>query len=260
MERRIIGRGLLAGALAGLFAFLYARVLIEPVIGRAIAYESGRGDADAAMTGMHEHDMELFTRDVQSWVGMGFGVLAFSVAMGGLFALAFVMAYPRVRGSSARMTALLLAGTAFVTVYLVPFLKYPANPPSIGEADTIKERSGLYLLMILLSVALAIGALWLGPRLAPKLGAWAAGLTAVGAYVVAVAVVMWVLPGIAETPQPLTDPAGKILYPGFPADDLYHFRLYALGTQVVIWATIGVAFGVMVSRLLECQRRQPITA
>lgn len=260
MERRIIGRGLLAGALAGLFAFLYARVLIEPIISQAIDYESGRGDADAAMTGMHEHDMELFTRDVQSWVGMGFGVLAFSVAMGGLFALAFVMVYPRVRGLSARMTALLLAGAGFVTVYLVPFLKYPANPPSIGEADTIKERSGLYLLMILLSVALAIGALRLGRRLAPKFGTWAAALTAVAAYVVAVAAVMWVLPGIAETPQPLTDAAGKILYPGFPADDLYHFRLYALGTQVVIWATIGVAFGVMVSRLLEGQRRQPITA
>jgi hypothetical protein len=260
VERRIIGRGLAAGALAGLFAFLYARVFIEPVIGRAIDYESGRGDADAALTGTHEHDMELFTRDVQSWAGMGFGVLAFSVAMGGLFALAFVMVYPRVRGLSARMTALLLAGAAFVTVYLVPFLKYPANPPSIGEADTIKERSGLYLLMILLSVALAVGSLWLGRRLAPKTGGWAAGLTAVGAYVVAVAVVMWVLPAINETPQALTDAAGRILYPGFPADDLYHFRLYALGTQVVIWATIGVVFGTTVSRLLEDQRRQPITA
>jgi hypothetical protein len=71
---------------------------------------------------------------------------------------------------------------------------------------------------------------------------------------------MWVLPAINETPQALTDAAGRILYPGFPADDLYHFRLYALGTQVVIWATIGVVFGTTVSRLLEDQRRQPITA
>jgi hypothetical protein len=260
VERRIIGRGLLAGALAGVFAFVYARVFIEPVIGRAIDYESGRGEAQAALSGVAEHDMELFTRDVQSWVGMGFGVLAFSVAMGGLFALAFVMVYPRVRGVSARMTALLLAGAAFVAVYLVPFLKYPANPPSIGEPDTIKERSGLYLLMIVLSVVFAAGALWLGRRMAPRMGIWGASLAAVGGYVVAVAVVMWVLPAVSETPKPLTDAAGKILYPGFPADDLYHFRLYALGTQVVIWATIGVVFGVLVSRLLEGQRRQPITA
>lgn len=259
MEHRIVGRGLLAGALAGVFAFVYARLFIEPVIEQAIAFEEGRAHVEASMSGLHEHHMELFTRDVQSWAGMGFGVLAFSVAMGGLFAVAFVMAYNRLPALSARMLSVLLAGLAFVTVYLVPFLKYPANPPSIGEPDTIKERSGLYLLMILLSVALALGALWLGRRLATRVGTWTASLAAVGCYLVAVAVVMWVLPTIAETPQPLTGPGGEIRYPGFPADDLYHFRLYAVGTQVVIWATIGLVFGVLVSRLLEGQRRQDIS-
>lgn len=260
MERRIIGRGLLAGALAGVLAFLYARVFIEPVISRAIDYENGRADAHAAMTGMGGHDMELFTRDVQSWAGMGFGVMAFSVAMAGLFALSFTMLYPRTSGLSARMTSVLLAAGAFVTVYLVPFLKYPANPPSIGEADTIKERTGLYLLMMGLSVALSLGAVWLGRRLSPKLGTWGATLSAIGGYVAAVGVVMWVLPAIDETPQPMVEKSGMIMYPGFPADDLYQFRLYALGTQIVIWATIGLVFGTLVSRLLEDQRRQPLSA
>jgi len=260
VERRIIGRGLLAGALAGVLAFLYARVFIEPVISRAIDYESGRADAHAAMTGMGGHDMELFTRDVQSWAGMGFGVMAFSVAMAGLFALSFTMLYPRTSGLSARMTSVLLAAGAFVTVYLVPFLKYPANPPSIGEADTIKERTGLYLLMMGLSVALSLGAVWLGRRLSPKLGTWGATLSAIGGYVAAVGVVMWVLPAIDETPQPMVEKSGMIMYPGFPADDLYQFRLYALGTQIVIWATIGLVFGTLVSRLLEDQRRQPLSA
>jgi hypothetical protein len=258
VERRIIGRGLLSGALAGVIAFLYARVFIEPVIGHAIDYESGRSQAEEALTGMAGHDMELFSRDVQSWVGMGFGVLAFSAAMAGLYALVFIIVHPRLQ-ISARMTALLLAAGAFVTVYLVPFLKYPASPPSIGEPDTIKERSALYLLIVLLSVVFAFGALWLGQRLVARMGTWAASLAAVGSYVVAVAMAMWMLPSIAETPQPLTDSTGKIIYAGFPADDLYHFRLYAVGTQVVIWLTIGLVFGAMVSRLLEGQRRQPIT-
>lgn len=256
MERRIIGRGLLAGALAGVLAFLYTRVFIEPVIGRAIDYENGRGDAEAAVTGATGHDLELFTRDVQSWVGMGFGVLAFSVSMAGLFAVAFIMLYPRLSGVSVRMTAVLLAAGAFVTVYFVPFLKYPANPPSIGDAVTIKERSGLYLLMMVLSVALGLSALWLGRRLAPSMGTWRAALTGLGGYVVVVGVVMRVLPVIAETPLPLADSAGKLAYPGFPADDLYHFRLYAVGAQVVIWATIGLVFGALVSGLPEGQRRQ----
>ena len=129
-------------------------------------------------------------------------------------------------------------------------------PPSIGDAVTIKERSGLYLLMMVLSVALGLSALWLGRRLAPSMGTWRAALTGLGGYVVVVGVVMRVLPVIAETPLPLADSAGKLAYPGFPADDLYHFRLYAVGAQVVIWATIGLVFGALVSGLPEGQRRQ----
>ena len=67
---------------------------------------------------------------------------------------------------------------------------------------------------------------------------------------VAVAVVMLVLPTIDETPRPLVDDAGTIVYEGFPADVLYEFRLYSLGTQVVMWATIGLVFAALVSRLL----------
>ena len=259
MERRIVGRGLLAGTLAGVLAFLYARVFVEPIISRAIDYEAGRGDADAAIGGSPGRELELYSRDVQSWVGMGVGVLAFSVALAGVFAVVFSVVYARVAGLSVRTGSAVLAAAAFVTVYLVPFLKYPANPPSIGSADTIKERAGLYLLMVLLSVGLAVGALWLGRRLAPRVGTWWAVLTALGGYMMIIGAAMWVLPVIADTPQPLTDKSGRIVYPGFPADDLYHFRLYAVGAQAVIWATIGLVFGALVSRLLEDQRPQRIS-
>ena len=67
---------------------------------------------------------------------------------------------------------------------------------------------------------------------------------------VGAAVVMLVLPPVAETPQPLRDRSGTIVYPGFPADDLYHFRLYSVGTQFVMWATIGVVFATLSLRLL----------
>ena len=52
----------------------------------------------------------------------------------------------------------------------------------------------------------------------------------------------------------LVQAAGTIIFPGFSADDLYDFRLYSLGTQVVMWATIGLVFGALVSRLLEGKR------
>jgi predicted cobalt transporter CbtA len=169
--------------------------------------------------------------------------------------VAFVVACGRIGALGPRALALLMAAGAFGAIYLVPSVKYPADPPSIGNPETIGDRSGLYLLMVLASLVLAATALWLGRRLAPRLGAWGAAFAAAGAYLVAVGVVMLVLPPVAETPKPLRDASGTIVYPGFPADDLYHFRLYSVGTQFVLWATIGVVFAVLISRLLDPRSR-----
>ena len=265
MEKQIIGRGLLAGALAGLFAFVFARIFVEPVIERAIGYEDGVGAAheavEAAAGAGHSHGEggELFTRTVQANIGMGFGVLAFSVAMAALFAVVFAVAYGRVGDVSARMLSVLIAGGMLLSLYVIPTLKYPASPPAVSLDETIRQRTLLYLLLVVLSAALLVGAVYVGRLLAPRLGAWNATVAAGGAYVAAVAVVFLVLPAIDETPGPLRDGAGNIVFEGFPADDLYEFRLYSLGTQVVMWATIGLVFAALVSKLLDGKRQEHIT-
>jgi predicted cobalt transporter CbtA len=249
MEKRLIARGLLAGLVGAVLAFVFARVFAEPIIGRAIAYEDGRTEAEHAQ-GVHEHGVEVFTRGVQSNAGLGFGVLLFGVAMGALFAVFFCAAYGRAGSVGARAFSIRLATVAFVVVYLVPFVKYPPNPPAVGQSDTIGMRTEWYLVMVLASVGLAIGAVWLGRRLAGRLGGWNAGLSAAAAYVVAIVVVMLVLPTVDETPAPLRDASGAISYPGFSADVLYEFRLVSLGTQLVLWATIGLVFSTLAGRLL----------
>jgi predicted cobalt transporter CbtA len=245
MEKRIIARGLLAGAVGGVLAFLFARILLEPVIDRAIAYE----DQAAHAHGAHEHGVELFTRGVQANIGMGFGVLAFSVAMGALFAVAYCVAYGRVGNISPRLLSVLLACGMFLSLYVIPFLKYPASPPALSLDDTIGQRTLLYLLMVVVSAVLLVAALVLGRNLAAQFGGWSATLIAAGSYVVAIAVVMLVLPSIHETPG------------DFPADVLYDFRLYSLGTQLVMWAAIGLVFAPMVARVLgETRRAEPVSA
>jgi phosphate/sulfate permease len=257
MEKQIIGRGLLAGALAGVLAFVFARIFVEPVIERAIGYEDGIGAAHEAMEHggeAHEHGVELFTRGVQANVGMGFGVLAFSIAMAALFAVVFAVTYGRVGNVSARVLSLLVAGGMLLSLYVVPALKYPANPPAVSLDETIRQRTLLYLLMVALSAALFVGAIYLGRRLIDRLGSWNATLAAAGAYIVAIAVVMLILPTIDETPGPVRDNAGNIVFGGFPADDLYEFRLYSLGTQVVMWVTIGLVFAALISKVLDGKR------
>ncbi|ABM16126.1 MULTISPECIES: CbtA family protein [Mycolicibacterium] len=264
MEKQIIGRGLLAGAVAGVLAFLFARIFVEPQIQLAIGYEEGVGAAHealeaAAHTGhSHSHgDGGGFTRGVQMNIGMGLGVLLFSLAVGALFAVVFAVAYGRVGNVSARLLSLYVAGGMLLSLYVVPTLKYPASPPALSLDETIRQRTLLYLAIVVLSAALLIGAVYLGRRWASKLGAWNAAVAAGAGYVVAIAVVMLILPSIRETPGPLVDDAGTIVYEGFPADVLYEFRLYSLGTQVVIYTTIGLVFAALVSRLVG-DRKQSV--
>ena len=168
------------------------------------------------MAARHEHGAELFTRGVQANIGMGFGVLAFSVAMGALFAVVFCVAYGRVGNVSARILSVLVAGGMLISLWVVPALKYPPNPPATSLTETINQRSLLYLLMVVLSALLMVAAVYLGRQLNAKLGAWNATLVAAGAYLVAVLVVMLILPTINETPGPMRRRRGRHRLPGFP--------------------------------------------
>jgi hypothetical protein len=266
MEKRIIWRGVLAGAIGGLLAFLFAKIFAEPQIQKAIDYEDGRDHAQEALNSAagispHEH-ADPFSRAVQGNVGIGVALILFGAAMGALFAVAYAIYLGRSGRLRPRSLAVLLAGGGFLGFSLVPFLKYPANPPAIGNDDTIRQRSGLYLLMVLASVLFLVLTVWLGKRLQPRFGTWNATLLAAGVFVVASAVVMLLLPSFGElsanaalhspteTPGPLTDSTGRIVFPGFPADVLFSFRLYSIGAQVLLWGTIALIFAPLAERLL----------
>jgi hypothetical protein len=190
-------------------------------------------------------------------------VVFFGIAMGALFAVAYAICLGRVGRIRARTLALLVAGGGFLSLYLVPFLKYPANPPAVGNGDTIQQRSSFYLIMVVSSVLFLVLTVWLGRRLQPRFGTWTATLIAGAVFIVASGIVMLALPSFGElaanrslhqateTPPPLTDGSANIVYPGFPADLLYSFRLYSVGAQLLMWAAIGLVFAPLAERLLK---------
>ncbi len=231
MMRALLVRGMLSGLGAGLLALIFAYVFGEPSVVGAIDFESG---AQAA-TG-ETPEPELVSRAVQSTIGLATAVLVYAIAFGGLFSVAFAIAYGRIGRLSARTTAAVLALVGYLAVFVVPFLKYPANPPAVGNHDTISQRTGWYLAMVAASVLLAVAAVYLGRRMASRLGPWNAALTACAAYIVGVAVVQLLLPAVNEVPE------------AFPAAVLWDFRVAALGTQLVMWTTIGLLFGALVAR------------
>ncbi|MFJ7064057.1 CbtA family protein [Streptomyces sp. NPDC101115] len=245
---KLLVRGMLAGLIAGLFAFAVAYVAGEPSVNASIAVEEAAAKAEHATA--HDHggghaaeesaeEEEVVSRDVQSTAGLATGVLVYGVALGGIASLAFCFVLGRVGRFTPKATAALVAAAAFTTVYLVPFLKYPATPPAVGNPDTIGKRTTLFFLMILLSVLLGIAAVIAGRRLAPRLGNWNATVVAGAGFVAAVAIACAFLPANEDAVKP-----------EFPAAVLWDFRLATLGIQAVLWVVFGLAFGLLAQRLL----------
>jgi hypothetical protein len=243
MVGTLLTRGMLIGILAGILSFGFLKLVGEPTVDRAIAFETAMDEAkdDAkshhAMAGMtmpkEDSEPELVGRSVQSGIGLFTGVVVYNTAFGGLFALVFAFAYRRMGDFDARTTSALLAISGLVAVYIVPSLKYPANPPAVGDHDTIGIRTALYFAMIAISLAAMIACWMLHNRLAPQYGRWNAALVGIAAYLIVVVAVGLALPAVNEVPD------------AFPAVVLWQFRMASAGAQLIMWATIGLGFGLL---------------
>jgi predicted cobalt transporter CbtA len=219
--RRLLIFGLVAGLVGGVLAFGFMTVAGEPSVDEAIAYEEAHaapGDDGGGPV----------SRDTQKGFGLLTASTVYGLALGGIFALVFAYVYGRVGRASPARTALWLAAAAFVVVYLVPFVKYPPNPPAVGHSDTIDERTALYLVMIWISVLAAVAAV----LLRRSIGTFFAGLS----YLVVVVAAGLALPTYDEIPAT------------FPATTLYEFRAASVGTQLVMWAGIGLVFAAVAQR------------
>jgi predicted cobalt transporter CbtA len=233
MLRTLLIWGLLAGLCGGLLATGFSEVAGEPAVNQAIAFESAQAKAAGEP---HEH--AIVSRGVQRTVGLFTAAAIYGISMGGLFALAFAFGYGRIGRATPARTALWLAAGGFVVVFLVPFLKYPANPPSVGDPATIGRRTELYLAMIVCSLLAAVAALriraWLAARRDPTTATVVAGLS----YLAVVVAAGLILPGIHEVPK------------GFPATTLWRFREASVGLSALMWATIGTLFGYAAQRVM----------
>jgi predicted cobalt transporter CbtA len=253
MISRLLGRGLLAGAAAGLCIYVFTLTVIEPVINRAIAYEDAR-DAALPATGPAQPEMpgmDVFSRSFQGHFGSGIAVMLYAVAMGALVAVAYVIATGRVGTLRARTLGLLIPAFGFLGFFAVPFAKYPANPPTVGLEETIRERGADYLIMVAASCLLLFLAVYFGQKLAKRISAWNATVVMGILYLLAVAIVMVVLPSFHETPGDIVDANGHILLGGLPADILGQFRVYAIVNQVILWSVLGLVFAPLASKVVE---------
>jgi hypothetical protein len=222
--RRGLAAGLLAGLLAGLFAFFVG----EPLLDRAIAIEE-------ASAGAHHHGEEVFSRSTQR-AGLFFATGLFGVTVGGIFGLVFAFFRGRLAADSDFKRSVYLTAAVFAGAFLIPFLKYPANPPTVGDPETIGARTAAYFTLVALSLLIVLAA-WLAARtLRERRVDTPRRRLVVGAgMALAVAALFFALPAAPS--------AGD-----FPAGLLWGFRLSSFATQVVFWAGLGVVFGLLCER------------
>lgn len=226
-------RGALSGTAAGLLAAAVAYFWLEPALRAAIALEGDTGDG-------------LVTRSVQERLGAPAGFVLTGIAFG--LVLAAVDRGTRAGGAPWRRS-LVLAGALFTALVAVPQLRYPPNPPGVGDPDTIGDRTVGYLLAVGIGIGV-VGLVATTLRRLHEAGELDPGrqalVLALGLGLVALA---WtLLPGS-------TDP-GDV-----PADLVWEFRIRSLGVSALLWSTLGAVYGALTLRVAHAtERRTTVTA
>ncbi|RRQ27084.1 hypothetical protein DK926_15080 [Rhodococcus sp. Eu-32] len=235
---QLLVRGLLAGLIAGLLAGAVAFTIGEPHVDSAIAIEEAAGEhshADEAPAA-HSHDEEdaLVSRDGQR-VGLFLATGLAGLALGAIFAtvLHYARRFTTLSGS---VLAVAVAALGWVSIEAVPFFKYPANPPAVGDPDTISQRTWLWLASVTLGL-LAVG-----------IGVYVAKLTAartsIAVRIASPLVAFLVVVGLGYVLLPAIDEVGS----DFPATLLWEFRLSSLATQATLWLGLGLVFAFLTDR------------
>lgn len=245
----IIG-AVVAGLLAGIVASVLLTFTAEPLVDRAIALEESSnaeiaGDERHGAAGDEGGETELVSRSQQKGVGRFAAYSLGGAAYGVLFGIAFLALRRRPGDADGAFRHALLAGGFMATAFTVmPFLKYPPNPPAVGDPATISERQWKYLALIFLSLVALAAAARLSTRLRERQWVDHERLIAVA---LAVVVPLGVLCALLPTFPDRID---------FPANLLWRFRIATLGGNLLLWSVLAVTFGAAAVRR-ERERTPP---
>lgn len=230
--RSLVLTAVLTGMLSGAVAAVFATVAAEPSIEDAIAIEEADAGAEPSRPvaePLAEAAGAKVSRGDQRGVGL-FGAYALTgAAFGALLALT---AHGLRRGRPDPARWVLLAGVILAGAFTVaPWLKYPPNPPAVGDPATLNERQFLYAVLIVIAASVGLGATMLNRRLRGT--QWPDHRRRV---VLAAAVAIPMLAAYALLP-PAPD---SVLV---PATLVWRFRVASLGASLTLWTVLTLGVG-----------------
>jgi len=221
---------LVSGFVAGTIHGAVNLAIVEPYLDKAIGIENqnlfASGEAeDTPQFWVEYNSYRDWQKSGQLLAG---GILGMSI--GALFGIVF--AYSRnslPKGHTVKKT-FVLAAIMWFTIFLIPFLKYPANPPTVGDADTVVLRQTLYLLFIAISGFSAVGFFVLYKKLQNK----KKGFAFVG-YAVFITAVFFIMP---PSPDEVTA----------PIDLVNGFRTMSIVAVSTFWVAEAIILGALWQR------------
>ncbi len=216
---------LISGALAGLVHGTINFAIVEPYLDQAIGLENeslfASGEAEDTLEFWAEYESyRIWQKSGQVLAGVILGL-----AMGSLFGIVFALSRNSLPGKNDVSKSIILSGLMWLTLYLIPFLKYPANPPTVGDGETVVLRMVLYVSFIIIS---GIGVV-VFYKISKKLQNNKKYFAIIG-YVGLMIIVFLVMP---DNPDEITAPMNLV----------NEFRFVSILGVSSFWITVGILLG-----------------
>ena len=220
---------LIAGSIAGTILSTINQGIVEPYIERAIALENQNAMAAGEMINhLQFENYRVWQKGGEIAAGTILGL-----SLGALFGIVYAYARGSIPASNEKKKALIVAGLMWLVLFIVPALKYPANPPAVGDPETLSYRQSLYIAYLAISGFSALG-LALIYRILGPIKSKKAIVPAAYAGIILIAY-------FAMPPNP--DPVLA------PIDLVVGFRLMSGLTMSIFWGLLGIILGTFWDKL-----------
>lgn len=219
-----IAISLFSGAIAGTVLALINQAAVEPFIEQAIQLEVQTAEAEGEI--IDPVELRAY-RDWQLGGSVAAGAIM-GLSYGALFGIVYAYTRKGLPGKTEVAKAVVLAGMMWFVLYMVVAIKYPANPPAVGDPETIVYRQGLYMALVAISGASALGLAFLYRRMKGAKNKKVVIVPAIYAAIMACAF-------MALPPNPDAVSA--------PMDLVISFRIASAFTMSVFWGVLGIVLG-----------------
>jgi predicted cobalt transporter CbtA len=231
---------LVSGATAGAILGLINLAVVEPVIDQAIGIELNNDiNADQSVNMDEIAGYRIWQKG-----GEVVGGIIYGISLSSLFGIVFAYSRKSLPGNNAKTKAIFLASILCLILFIVPALKYPSNPPAVGDPDTIYYRQGLFVAFLFISGVSALAVAIIAKKLNQTASRKA--MIAGALYGTIMTVTYLVMP---PNPDQISISMNLI----------DTFRVVSGSTIVMFWAILGSIFGALWQRF-EPDKFERITA